>query len=183
MEYSIIISYRKNKMTYVRPNVYPNGTPIPTSLPASYQPASLGAPAGQSCLSCKNFSFATRQCSVWLAPVKPRWWCEAWEAPEAKASAPQEVKLYKRISTTSVEEHFDTAAAQLPRSKDNYDYGVENEEDVVKLNVPLLIRLLEWAREDAGKDAELHEVAERLVELSEYGDVLDMEYYEDIIKD
>lgn len=172
-------------MAYVRPDVYPNGAPIPKSLPPSYQPASLGnAPAGQSCLNCKYFSFATRQCSKWNAQVKPRWWCEAWEAPVAKASAPQEVKLYKRISTTSVEEHFDnTAPKQSPKFNDNYDYGIENAEDIVKLNVPLLIRLLEWAREDASKDVELHEVAERLRELSEYGDVLGMEYYEDIIKD
>lgn len=170
-------------MAYVRPDVYPNGAPIPASLPASYQPASIGAPAGQSCLTCKYFSFATRQCSKWNAPVILRWWCEAWTAPDAKVSAPQEVKLYKRISTTSVEEHFDTDVSQSSRSKDNYDYVLENEEDIVKLNVPLLIRLLEWAREDAGKDVELHKVAERLIELSEYGDVLDMEYYADIIGD
>lgn len=87
--------------------------------------------------------------------------------------------MYKKITHTIFEEHFD----QEPVKSKNDEYYSENEEDVIKLNVPLLIRLLEWAREEANKDCDLHKVAERLIELSEYGDVLNMEYYADIIGD
>lgn len=56
-----------------------------------------------------------------------------------------------------------------------------NECDVVKVDVPLLIRLLEYAREDASSDVDLHKVAENLIELCEEGQVLTMSDYEKII--
>jgi hypothetical protein len=53
--------------------------------------------------------------------------------------------------------------------------------DVVKVDVPLLIRLMEYAKEDASTDMDLHDVAERLVELSKTGNTLTMDNYETII--
>lgn len=85
--------------------------------------------------------------------------------------------MYKKITHKIFEEQFD----QEPAKETKDEYYFENEEDVVRLNVPLMIRLLEWAREEAEKDCDLHEVVERLIELSAYGDVLDMEYYHDIV--
>lgn len=165
---------------YVRSSVYPNGQPIPDSLPPSYQPASLGnAPKGQVCFNCKYFQIASRYCNKWDANVKPRWWCEAWEKGPVeivmlKKPRFQEVKPYKRIATSIVEEHFSDSV----KPKNDWE---ENKEDVIKLDVPLMIRLLEYAREDAKDDIDLHLVAERLIEMSEYGDVLDMASYEDIV--
>lgn len=52
-----------------------------------------------------------------------------------------------------------------------------NEEDVVKLNIPLLIRLFEFAREDAKNDQDLHWVAERLIQHSTEGKTLTMQDY------
>lgn len=60
---------------------------------------------------------------------------------------------------------------------------VENKPDVVKMDIPLLIRLLEYAREDAKTDMDLHNVTEMLIELSENGDVLSMDNYDQIIGD
>lgn len=170
---------------YVRSNVYPNGQPIPDSLPPSYQPASLGnAPKGQVCFNCKNFQIASRYCNKWDANVKPRWWCEAWEKGPveiamAKKPRIQEVKPYKRIATSIVEEHF---SAQ-PKPKNSWEDWTVNEEDTIRVDVPLMIRLLEYAREDAKSDVDLHIVAEKLIELSVNGDVLDMDDYEDIVPD
>ena len=48
--------------------------------------------------------------------------------------------------------------------------------DTVTLNVPLLIRLLEYAREDAKTDMDLHHVTERLIELAKSG-TLSMDHY------
>ncbi len=38
--------------------------------------------------------------------------------------------------------------------------------DIVKLDVPLFIRLLELAREDIKQDADIHDLAQRVIELS-----------------
>jgi hypothetical protein len=37
--------------------------------------------------------------------------------------------------------------------------------DIVKLDVPLFIRLLELAREDIKKDADIHDVAEIVIKM------------------
>jgi hypothetical protein len=56
-----------------------------------------------------------------------------------------------------------------------------NPKDVVKLDIPLLIRLLEYAREDAKTDMNLHDVAENLIGLSTNGQTLDMNHYNKIV--
>ena len=41
--------------------------------------------------------------------------------------------------------------------------------DIIKLDVPLFIRLMELAREDVKQDADLHDVAEAVIKLSQQG--------------
>ncbi len=57
-----------------------------------------------------------------------------------------------------------------------------NPEDVVHLDVPLFIRLLEFAREDAQADVDLHFLADNAIRLSAEGQVLNMDHYNDIVK-
>jgi hypothetical protein len=57
---------------------------------------------------------------------------------------------------------------------------LENDKDVIKLTVPLVIKLLEFAREEAESDLDLHFIAENLVELSKRGEVIDMKDYKRI---
>ena len=52
--------------------------------------------------------------------------------------------------------------------------------DIVKLDVPLFIRLLELAREDVKQDADLHDVAEIVTKLSQNGPVT-MDAYDHIV--
>jgi hypothetical protein len=52
--------------------------------------------------------------------------------------------------------------------------------DVVKLDVPLFIRLLELAREDVKQDADLHDIAEAVIKLSQEG-VATMADYDAIV--
>lgn len=175
---------------YKRLTVYPNGQKIPDSLPESYQPASYGnAPAGQSCFTCKNFNMATRYCSAWKAPVKPRWWCEGWAPIVITKATMAQPNLVKKITTSTVEEHYSDVPKPMKATQLDYGYGydyvedeTENEEDVIKLNVPLMIRLLEYAREDASHDVDLHFLVENLIDLSEDGSVLEMENYPEIVK-
>lgn len=58
-----------------------------------------------------------------------------------------------------------------------------NKPDVIKVDVPLLIRLLEYAREDAKTDMDLHNVTEKLISFSEQGDTLTMDNYDAIVGD
>jgi hypothetical protein len=59
--------------------------------------------------------------------------------------------------------------------------SVENPQDVVKMDIPLLMRLFEYSREDAKTDMDLHNVTERLIKLSAKGDVLTMDHYDQIV--
>ncbi len=52
--------------------------------------------------------------------------------------------------------------------------------DTVSVDVPLLIRLLEYAREDAQTDMDLHHVAERMIALSQEDRTLTMDDYQSI---
>jgi hypothetical protein len=57
-----------------------------------------------------------------------------------------------------------------------------NPEDKVTLDIPLFIRLLEYAREDAQADVDLHFLADNAIRLSAEGEVLNMDHYNDLIK-
>jgi hypothetical protein len=57
----------------------------------------------------------------------------------------------------------------------------ENKMDVISVDVPLFIRLLEFAREDSTDDMQLHDIAEKLIELCADGDIMTMEQYDEIV--
>ena len=53
--------------------------------------------------------------------------------------------------------------------------------DVVTLDIPLFIRLLEYAKEDAKDDMDLHELADKTISISTDNKVLTMSDYEFLI--
>ena len=53
--------------------------------------------------------------------------------------------------------------------------------DIVTLDVPLFIRMLEYAKEDAADDMDLHELATKTIALSKQRGILSMEDYETLI--
>ena len=53
--------------------------------------------------------------------------------------------------------------------------------DTVTMDVPLFIRMLEFAREDSKADVDLHDVTEKAVALNKEKETLSMQDYEDII--
>mgnify|MGYP003347280286 CR=1 FL=1 len=55
--------------------------------------------------------------------------------------------------------------------------------DKLILDIPLFIRLLEYAREDAKTDLDLHNVTENAIKLSQSGEMLTMDQYNDIVKE
>jgi methyltransferase-like protein len=66
-------------------------------------------------------------------------------------------------------------------SKEFIQSREKNPKDVISVDVPLMLRLLEYAKEDAQTDMDLHKVTENLIELSKNGRILDMEDYFTII--
>jgi len=53
--------------------------------------------------------------------------------------------------------------------------------DKVTMDVPLLLRIMEYSKEDAQSDMDLHHVVEKLVSLSAGGQSLNMDNYNDIV--
>jgi hypothetical protein len=57
----------------------------------------------------------------------------------------------------------------------------ENPVDVVTMDIPLLIRVMEFAKENAKTDMDLHSAAENMIKLSQNGKTLDMTDYNSIV--
>ena len=57
-----------------------------------------------------------------------------------------------------------------------------NPTDKLTIDVPLFIRLLEYAKEDAKTDMDLHKATENALALSETGKTLTMDDYDTIVK-
>jgi len=56
-----------------------------------------------------------------------------------------------------------------------------NPRDIITVDVPLFIRLLEYAREDAQTDMDLHDLTENIISLSASDKILSMDDYSTII--
>ena len=56
----------------------------------------------------------------------------------------------------------------------------ENPVDVIRMDVPLFMRCLEFSREDAQDDVDLHHLVEKAVELSKDGKTLTMDNYDEL---
>jgi hypothetical protein len=69
----------------------------------------------------------------------------------------------------------------LNEKKDSKDKNEENKIDVIIMDVPLYIRMLEYAREDAKTDMDLHITTENILNLLKTNKVLTMDNYNDIV--
>ena len=78
---------------------------------------------------------------------------------------------------------FNNASYESPMTKLRLENEAKEEDptDIIAMDVPLFIRMLEWAREDAQTDMELHDATERAIEAVKLRGLLSMEDYIDII--
>ena len=92
-------------------------------------------------------------------------WKKHTEPKKSKSKVPVDPKtgktLYQKVTSEEVE---------------------EDAVDTVTLDVPLMIRMLEYAREDAKDDMDLHDVAERMIAMAKDGP-LSMDDYDSIVGD
>lgn len=90
-------------------------------------------------------------------------WKKHTEPKKSKSKVPVDPKtgktLYQKVTSEEVE---------------------EDKVDTVTMDIPLLLRMLEFAREDAQEDMDLHDVAERMIALSKEGP-LNMDDYDSIV--
>jgi hypothetical protein len=55
--------------------------------------------------------------------------------------------------------------------------------DTITMDIPLFIRMLEYSREDASADVDLHDVTEKAISLNKEKDILSMDDYNEIVGD
>jgi hypothetical protein len=75
-------------------------------------------------------------------------------------------------------QHIYTA---LTRLREALEVSNANPTDRVTMDIPLLLRVLEYAKEDAKTDMDLHDVTENLIDLSKSGQTLSMKDYESVV--
>ncbi len=79
-----------------------------------------------------------------------------------------------------VKEEIDTGITKVDNDIKSIDQGIGEDQDkidTVEMDVPFLIRALEYAREDAKDDLDLHNVVERMLQAAQNGEALDMADY------
>jgi hypothetical protein len=57
----------------------------------------------------------------------------------------------------------------------------EDPTDIIAMDVPLFLRMLEWAKEEAAEDVDLHKITERAIEAVKLRGLLSMDDYNDLI--
>ena len=83
-----LLGAEKEYLPFVDPNpqtgrTYPDGEPIPDSLPAAYKDASdPSVPEGQNCGNCEYYKPGEMYCYKFDAPVREIYWCAKWQPNE-----------------------------------------------------------------------------------------------------
>lgn len=106
------------------------------------------------------------------------------EAEESINAKQEEKKTHLRQYASMIAERVrlkEGKSVSKQVNEENEIVAVDNPTDEITVDVPLLIRLLEYAREDAQTDMDLHNVAENLISLSKEGRTLSMSDYDSII--
>jgi hypothetical protein len=165
---------------YKRLDVYPDGTKIPESLPDRYQSILTGnVPDGQKCLNCKHYNSDTKYCNAFNALVRSQWWCAVWEPVKLTLSnSMDELVLLKKITTNTIEEQF-SKNYKKPSAE---NLKIKDITNVVNLDAPLVMKLLEFTKDPANANTELTIIVENLLDLLEDNEVLTIKDYPSIVK-
>ena len=95
---------------------------------------------------------------------------------------PEDPKAAFLAQMTKDQMDHDEETLRRERGLEEADVDVSKDiPDIIAVDVPLFIRLLEFAREDAGDDMDLHEVAERAIEAVKARGVLSMDDYDTLV--
>jgi hypothetical protein len=100
---------------------------------------------------------------------------------------PREIALARKISDLNKAIHAvqttkDVTEATLWAALGEEDESTLNPTDAITMDIPLVMRMMEYAREDASTDMDLHHVVEKMIELGKDGHTLSMQDYNSIVE-
>lgn len=94
--------------------------------------------------------------------------------------------MYKK-TTTTVEEYFNAPQTpmlpQIAHPMARLMVAPRRKKSVIRLDESLMIKLLKYAKDEAWADDILYEMVETMLELCQFGEVLQVEDYTDIINE
>jgi hypothetical protein len=103
-------------------------------------------------------------------------WGRAIKLAKSKSMKDQQQRIKEAVKKTLFAPKIDSVNYVKTRKAVG-----ENPIDVVTIDIPLLIRVMEFAKEDAKTDMDLHSAAENMIKLSQDGKTLDMADYNSIV--
>jgi len=103
-----------------------------------------------------------------------------WISDMLKYKSYEEVK---RILLNNLRDALmdDELVAKIKKEKNINEAQEEDKVDTITMDVPLFIRMLEYSREDAAADVDLHDVTEKAISLNKEKDILSMDDYNEIV--
>jgi hypothetical protein len=76
---------------------------------------------------------------------------------------------------------YDTKPFSLDTIKESVNEAEEDPIDIITMDVPLFIRILEYSREDAQEDMDLHDLTEKAIEATKQQGILQMDDYDMLV--
>ena len=103
-----------------------------------------------------------------------------WISDMLKYKSYEEVK---RILLNNLRDALmdDELVAKIKKEKGINEAQEEDKVDTITMDIPLFLRMLEYSREDAQKDLDLHDVTEKANKLGKERGILSMEDYNEIV--
>ena len=115
-------------------------------------------------------------------------WGRAIKLAKSKSMKDQQQRIKEIVKKTLFAPKVDSTKKTLSTPKiDSANYVKtrravkENPIDAITMDIPLLIRVMEFAKEDAKTDMDLHSAAENMVRLAQDNRTLDMTDYNSIV--
>jgi hypothetical protein len=91
-------------------------------------------------------------------------------------------RVYDAILQAFIDDRFDITNKVIQGMTNNLSEAKEEDKvDTITMDVPLFIRMLEYSREDAAEDMDLHDVTEKAISLGKERGILQMDDYDEII--
>jgi hypothetical protein len=91
------------------------------------------------------------------------------------------IRFSNQYGSKGADAKIEQLKQRIAQLKNQVNEAQEDPTDIIAMDVPLFLRMLEWAKEEAAEDVDLHEVTERAIEAVKLRGLLSMEDYQDII--
>jgi hypothetical protein len=91
-------------------------------------------------------------------------------------------RVYDAVLQAFIDDRFDITNKVIQGMMNNLSEAKEEDKvDTITMDIPLFLRMLEYSREDASQDIDLHDVTEKAISLGKERGILQMDDYDEII--